>query len=448
MQTRFHVQTVALSAAVVLGGWLQVASAEPSGRKVVIARQEVRASLASAMADGVLSRHEHGYILWRAKQLLGTGEFEGLQRTLDRLAEPSRAPMPPQYGKFNIGQSTPSERAAAEMPDNRRQTELVAYRQPANAESDANIAPMPPGSPFLEEDYEDDIDTLYDECCDVPCDQPCGYEDYCGCGGVFATCSEGWRHIRFSTTVEAFRGPLDLDSQNGNFGFAFAVNGGFPLAEARGIGLQVGTSAVLSDLQGTQFTGSTIRSQNFTTVGLFQRIPTANGCKLKWGFAFDWLYDDYYTTLKMSQWRVKLAYELDCCREIGMWACIPDDGDDAVVDRGYYQFKPIPQGNFYYRRCWANGADTTTYVGIIEEPGECVFGARARIPFSGRISLIGNFNYVLPAASGAAGQDDEMWHVAIGLEFVPGYGGNRCQDHRFTPLMPLADNGIFAIRQR
>ena len=448
MQTRFHVQTVAFAAAVVLGGWFHVASAEPSGRKVVIARQEIRASLASAMADGVLSHREHGYILSQAKQLLGTEEVEGLQRTLDRLAEPSRTPMPPQYGKFNISQSTPSERAAAEMPDNRQRAELVAYQQPANAESDENIAPMPPGSPFLEEDYEDDIDTSYDECCDVSCDETCGYEDYCGCGGVFATCSEGWRHIRFSTTVEAFRGPLDLGSQNGNFGFGFAVNGGFPLAEARGIGLQVGTSAVLSDLQGTQFTGSTIRNQNFTTVGLFQRIPTAGSRTLKWGFAFDWLYDDYYTTFKMSQWRVKLAYELDNCREIGMWACIPDKGDDVVVDRAYYQFKPISQGNFYYRCCWANGADTTTYVGIIEEPGECVFGARARIPFSERISLIGNFNYVLPRASGAAGQDDEMWHVAIGLEFVPGYGGNRCQDHRFTPLMPLADNGIFAIGQR
>jgi hypothetical protein len=54
---------------------------------------------------------------------------------------------------------------------------------------------------------------------------------------------------------------------------------------------------------------------------------------------------------------------------------------------------------------------------------------------------------VLPSASGTAGQDEEMWYVAVGLEFIPGCGGNRCRDRAFSPMLPLADNGTFGVRR-
>ena len=45
------------------------------------------------------------------------------------------------------------------------------------------------------------------------------------------------------------------------------------------------------------------------------------------------------------------------------------------------------------------------------------------------------------------GQDEEMWNVSLGLELIPGRCGNRCRDHRFTALFPLADNGSFAVKR-
>jgi len=453
---RLLAQSIAIAAAVVLCDCLGVAAAESSGRKTVVARHEISADLAAAMADGLLTSKERCAIIRKAKQSLSEQEIQGLRRTLERLAGPDQ-------GSTTGGQDlpdtlTPSEgrvlQAAegAEAPESGRPVSAASYQQASEGADpasdpgyDTEPTVMPEESPFQEEDALDD-----------ECFQTCR-QGTCRAGRNWLGFDrrayfEGWRHIRLSSCVEAFKGPMDLDNRNGNFGVSFAANGGFPLAERFGLGLQVGTSAVLSDFHGTEFTGSDIRRQNFTTVGLFQRITTARGTDFKWGFAFDWLFDRYYTRFQMSQWRVQLAYELDACREIGIWSCIPNCGDNALVGpRGeqYWidHFKPMPQGNLYYRRCWRNDASTTAYIGIAEEPGEVIFGGRARLPLSCRLSMIGNFHYVLPSADGAGGQDEEMWNVAVGIEFIPGWGGNRCRDHRFTPLMPLADNGIFSVRR-
>jgi len=268
--------------------------------------------------------------------------------------------------------------------------------------------------------------------CDLQCCDPC-------CGS----------QIELFTTVDAFEGPMDLDGHNGNFGFRFGVNGGFPLLAGRGIGVQAGTSEVLADLYGTQFTGSSVRAQNFTTVGVFQRNMAA-APRLSWGFAYDWLYDEYYTTFTMSQWRVKLAWEVNVCNEIGLWACIPDSGDSALLGspgQGYSldRFRPVAQGNCYWRHQWGGGKNTSCWIGIADEPGEIVFGGDAWIPLSHRLAVIGGFNYMLPSASGEAGQDEEIWNLSVGVAFTPGRSGGRVG--KFAPLLPLADNGIFAVRR-
>ena len=255
--------------------------------------------------------------------------------------------------------------------------------------------------------------------------------------------------LRFSTTVNGFKGPVDLDNQNGNFGTGFGVNGGFPLASRFGIGFQAGTGAVLSNFHGTQFTGDTIRCQQFTTLGLFHRVAFT-GERLKYGFAFDWLNDNYYASIGLSQWRVKLGYEISPCSELGLLAMIPNDGDDVQLNSSPPQFdrmKPVAQGHVYHRRFWDNGITTTTRLGIVEEPGDFALGADANIPLSDRMSLVGGFNYVLPSASGAGGQDEEMWNVGIGIEFTTRRCGARGGERRFSPLFRLADNGIFNIRR-
>ena len=244
---------------------------------------------------------------------------------------------------------------------------------------------------------------------------------------------------------------MDLDNANGNFGTSFAVNGGFLVAPRLGIGLQAGTSAVLSDFHGTRFTGDKIRTQNFTTVGLYQQVPVGER-RLKWGFAFDWLWDDYYDQIRLGQWRVKLGYDLNCFNEVGIWAVIPNNPSqvriqDAPGQFHFERFEPLAQGNFYLRHLWQNGGETTGWVGLVEEPGEFRFGADGRIPLTSRLAMVGNFNYVLPDARGDRGQDEEMWQVSVGVEFTPFGREDACGKSGSAPLFPVANNGTFAVRR-
>lgn len=259
-------------------------------------------------------------------------------------------------------------------------------------------------------------------------------------------------NVQLLSTIDGFQGPLDLDGLNGNFGIRFAVNGGFPVVGRWGIGGQAGTAEILSNFHGTQFTGSTIRSQNFITVGLFQRNPEW-APRVSYGFAYDWLNDDYYSGFHFSQWRVKLAWHWDERRELGGWVCIPVRGDSVDLPNppplpgtSLNEFEPISQGVFYYRSYWGGGKSTSCWIGLAEEPGEVVFGADTRIPLGPHFAIVAGFNYILPSASGtSSGAEEEFWNLSFGIEIVPGY--IREGPGKFFRFLPLADNGNFAVRR-
>ncbi len=63
---------------------------------------------------------------------------------------------------------------------------------------------------------------------------------------------------------------------------------------------------------------------------MFQRINREEGT-FTWGFAYDWLFDDYYVHFHFGQWRVKAAWEFDPCNEIGISAAVPEHGSSATV---------------------------------------------------------------------------------------------------------------------
>lgn len=465
MQNRLRIWSVVLLAAVAASSVGNSARAQVTRRSLVHGRQRVRAALAEALADGRLSKMEADSIYRRAEKLLTPRELPGLQRTLSRLAARQRVSRPSTPREFVEDQPTErqgSQRATQTgltVPEKEDLAENASYEEPAAADDQPSAEGDQPGAeddqPVAEEDLESPFrEESFPEGAELMDDPTVVFEDcsYSLFSRFPSLDVDGWRNLSLYTTVDAFKGPLDLDDRNGNFGLSFAINAGVPLARRFGVGIQGGTSAVLTNFYGTQFTGSTIRSQNFTTVGLFQQIPFGYG-SLKWGFAYDWLHDSYYTTFTMGQWRVKLGYELDPCREVGIWACIPDKGDSALLGSSLTGFtvdwfKPVSQGSLYYRRCWRGGIGTTAWLGIAEEPGEFVFGTDARIPISWRLALVGNFNYILPSASGAAGQDEEMWNLSLGIELRPRAGANRgSYAKRYAPLFPLANNGIFAIRR-
>ena len=76
---------LALAAAIALGGWPPATSAAAPESQTIGARIDIRAAVAVAMADGVLSPEEGSIIFLRANRVLTKAEVDGLRRWLERL---------------------------------------------------------------------------------------------------------------------------------------------------------------------------------------------------------------------------------------------------------------------------------------------------------------------------------------------------------------------------
>jgi len=491
MKYRWHLR---IGLSIALAG-LAAAAAERAGadiRSFIASRQELRAELLACMSDGQLDVRERALLEEHASDKLPPAALAAFQETLDRMQQDELVPAVSPRRTPNDLAAQPVESTVVAASTHRAPVDPavpVIWSDPEpeipllGSEVPAEDAPVLIDAALGDEFWEIDDATLREPpaeptsgplrytsriahglrkdtsfvsssdaaaCsagCDTGCGEPVCYESACApCGGPWPL---DW--IQVSAVAESFQGPMDLDGLNGNFGVRFAVNGALPLSRAMGIGVQAGTSGSVSDFHGTQYTGSRVRSQNFTTVGIFQRVCLGPAA-IKYGFAFDWLFDDYYTSFTMSQWRVKLGWEVSPVAEIGLWSTIPNDGDDVELGaspdllRGE-RFKPFAQGSLYWTRCWMNGTTTTAYVGIAEEPGEWVFGGDARIPVSGSLAFVGNLHYILPSADGLHGQDEETWNLGLGFQWTPGPTANHCRTGNFAPLFRLADNGTLAVRR-
>jgi hypothetical protein len=457
MQRCLHLAAAAILAAFLANAIPGVACAQQiDGRKLVVARQRIRQELAEALANGGLTPLKQYNILLHAKETLPPEDVEGLEQTLLRLSALNRANGP---ATPTIGAPIPSPgyQPATQAPNG--QATLTGYTAPA----DGTLRYDDPGATVtggpIREDQPGEVamegwddNAVFD-----------GHEAGLLGGedsfreNMKSVWSQTWRNMSLFSTIEAFKGPEDLIVPNGNFGMRFGGNAGIPLAAQYGVGIQLGASEELTDFNGAfSSTGildtptSDVRQQTFVTVGLFQRLELHDHV-IMWGFTHDWLNDDYYTTLHFAQWRVKLGVEVNPCNELGIWAAMPDHGDSAPISLGQGQpfttldYRTLAQGSLYWKHTWYNMATTTTWVGLAQEPGIVVIGSDARLPIAKRLNLIGSFNAILPRATGSNGQFDELWNVSLGIELVPG-GVRHCPEYRFSPVLPVADNGNMAVR--
>lgn len=255
---------------------------------------------------------------------------------------------------------------------------------------------------------------------------------------------ERWTdNLTFFTALDSFKGPLDLDDLNGNYGSRTGLAGTMPLLRAWGVGLQAGSSVTWADFHGSQFTGNDTRFQNFTTVGVFQR--SANN-RLAWGFVHDWLIDDYHAKYHFSQWRMKFAWRVRPNDELGIWAAVPNRRDDAFLGNPpvLQFFTPLSQGAGYWQHTWRAQIVTQGYWGVAENPGEFTFGGSGQVPLSRSLALNAGFAYMLPSARGGnPGRAEESWNMTFGLTWYPARGALQANTNRFRALLPMADNGNF-----
>jgi hypothetical protein len=250
--------------------------------------------------------------------------------------------------------------------------------------------------------------------------------------------------------LDGSKSPQDL-GVNANFGGRAAVNWAYPVWEEVGLGVQLGTAinysrnavSVLGEIGAAEE-----RTQNFTTVGLFE--STSFGLRV--GAVYDFLSEHYYNHIDVGQWRGLIGYDLTPTDEIGIWATKGDRGHGGSLAGVDLHFRPVTQGNLYYRHTWGNNVETGMWLGLAEEHGRfvlvfpgrpnihhpLVFGSDLHVPLTDHIGLFGEANFITPNDTGTV-------DATLGFVFYFGGGAAHAWHNRFAPVLPVANNPTFTV---
>jgi hypothetical protein len=261
------------------------------------------------------------------------------------------------------------------------------------------------------------------------------------------------QNMTFFLGLDGSKQPQDFGI-NAQFGGRTAFNWGVPLLESQGLGLQLGTAidATADAVQVVQRTqGSSGRTQNFTTVGLFQRTESG----VRWGFVYDFLYQNYYDTFHLGQWRIDLSYQFSPRNTIGVWSALRSDKSDGTYGATPITLVPINQTNMYFNHTWCNNAQTMFWGGLASSHGQVngvlgdlprlenrfTFGSQLSIPLTDHLAIFGQGNFITPASSGTVDS-------YLGFAFIPGGGLLRSCGKSFLPLQQVGAPTNFAVDLR
>ena len=277
--------------------------------------------------------------------------------------------------------------------------------------------------------------------------------------GCYAGCRDGSRlldNTYFFFAGDGWANQPDDDDAN-NFGFRTGLNSGVPLARDQGIGMQIGTSVGFYDLLGRE-DGDVLalEDQIMLTAGVFKRGNVCCGDPLSWAVVYDHQFhndfaEDGTDYVSLGQLRALAGYALSRRNEIGVWMTqTVGDRDSLPGFSAVVVTEPVNQYNGYWRRHWQYGGDTMLYFGTAEDPGEFVAGLNGRLPLNPCWAFFGGVHYIKPSAGAGNPQfEEEVWNVTCGLVFYPGANARArsVSGNRWLPLLPVADNGTFALEQ-
>ncbi len=266
------------------------------------------------------------------------------------------------------------------------------------------------------------------------------------------TGTPGWfDELTFFAGIDGAKQPQDF-GVNALLGGQASMNWGLPLLPDWGVGLQLGTgvTAAANAVQVFDLLGETRgRLQSFTTVGLFQR--TTGG--FSWGFAHDFLYQDYFDNFSLSQWRMRTAYLINPSNEIGATVALRGRQDTGLFAGAVpVTLRSIDQGQLFWRRFWESGAQTTFWIGLADGHGEnnavtgpaprkgeqFLFGADLLMPLTASLALYGEANMIMPADTGTV-------DAFLGIQWSPRGRSYQARRGCFSPLLPLAAPTSFAV---
>ncbi len=297
-----------------------------------------------------------------------------------------------------------------------------------------------PGGPYVEEGYYS------------------GGDCYAGVGCYLR---QWWRHTNFLgrngaysenfslfAGKQGFKGPVD-QGLNGDFGYHGGGNWGMPLLDARGIGYQVGVNYIGSDFAGRTGPLGHRRAQFFVTTGAFRRAVYGHGWQ--GGAVLDYLRDDFYIQMDLTQVRAELSY-LYNYHEIGFWGAFLGNtsthwGQIPGQPWQTFSFESNSQYNIFYRYEFSNGTFCRTWGGLSAH-GDGIFGGDTTVRVTERTGLIANYNYLLPRNDDTVPNNvKESWNLTISFVWYPGYTRRDSWKNPYRPLFQTADNGWFLTRQ-
>ena len=282
-------------------------------------------------------------------------------------------------------------------------------------------------------------------CCDSGC---C---DGGGCDQCSVPCPLlPWENLELLSGVQGFTGPANR-GETGSFGFHAGFNWGTPLPIGS-LGGQIGVEWVSSNYSGAEFSGSQ-RNQVFLTAGLFRRVDVG----LQGGLVVDYMRDDWYLDLDLSQLRGEVSWVFPNCHELGVWfttstrdnstqAVIFEDIDNRIVLNETYETNDL--FTFFYRRRFNDfGGEGRVFAGFSGQ-SDGVIGADMRLPITHRLAIRTDFTYLIPESNNdALDHRAEGWNVGISLIWHLGPPSVGC-DSYYRPLLNVANNGNFLLRRQ
>jgi hypothetical protein len=253
--------------------------------------------------------------------------------------------------------------------------------------------------------------------------------------------------------LDGSKQPQDLGI-NANMGARFGLNWGFQLSQSDKLGAQVGIATNLSDAAVhvlDQIEGTSRRAQVYVTAGIFQRTAR----RINWGLAYDMLFQDYFDTVRLGQWRGQVGYAFNDRHEMGAWVTKGVEGADAMMISTPVRLDPISQLNGYSTHTWPSNARTTVWVGFAAghtnmvwllppdtESGRILtYGAELHMPLSDRFAVTGAANFLTPTASGTV-------DAYLGVVFYPGKQGMQRAPATFSPLQSVGNSPMFPVNVR
>ena len=273
----------------------------------------------------------------------------------------------------------------------------------------------------------------------------------------FPRLARAFCNTQFFAGVESFQSPRFFGApdrgQDGSLGFQQGANWGFPmpLFPRQGITAQAGVRLTQSNFSGTSFTPDD-RSQVFLTGGIFRRVD----CGLQGGVVFDYLRDEWYVQMDITQLRAELSWVFPACHELGLTVTGGTKGDTSLAVTivngnpvaSIESWDPVDTYLAFYRFHINDdtGANWRVLGGLSGEKDGLV-GFDFMIPMNDRWGFEGGFSYLLQDTNTQFGSISESWSVGFSVVWRPGGFGNA--DSRYLrPLFNVAGNrSLFLTRQ-